>query len=428
MSAQKISFWVAVLMSINIIVGGGIFSGPQSMAATAGGISFTAWLLMAILMFPVVWGIAQASRLFPGAGGFYNYCATGINKDFGFIGQWVYLLGYSLGTCAAMTTLLRNGFVERMGCEYFSAHPFIANALILAFFSLLNLMSVAVISKIQGGATLLKLLPLFFVILACPFYFNLSALNFSLSEVANLGGTIPFVIFGFLGFEACCSLGHMLEDGPKSVGKVILTAFTITSILYMFFNFGLLQIMGVENLANHGVMTFPMAMGLSSCVARVVSIVIIGSILLSYANSVFGVALGNVTNIVTLVQKKLIGGGDVLMQTNSIGRPTWATLIHGAIVWVFLCFITDVSTLFSFTVMGVSSAYFLTLVAVLLASLKRKDYVQAAVMVLGFMSCGILYYYCWVGLGADDIDRLIKISPLLVGTVLGYALYKIKQS
>jgi len=428
MQAQgKISFWVAVLMSINIIVGGGIFAGPQSMAAVAGGFSSIAWLLMAIVMFPVVWGIAQASRMFPGAGGFYNYCATGINKDFGFLAQWIYLLGYTFGTCAAMTTLVRLKLGGDMGINFVTQHPFVANALILALFSLLNLLSISVVSRMQGGATLLKLFPLFVVIVSFVWYWNPS-ITYTAHDFFNLGGTIPYVVFGFLGFEACCSLGHMLEDGPKSVGKVMLTAFFITAALYTLFNFGLLQILGVNHLAEYGVVSFPLAMGLPSMLARILSISIIGAVLLSYANSVFGVTLGNVTNIVTLAQKKLIGGQDWLTQTNKIGRPTVAALIHGVAVWAFLCFIGDVDTLFSFTVMGVGSAYFLTLVAVLMASLKRKDYVQAAIMVLGFASCAVLFYSCWMGLGFDVMDRLVKISPLIIGTVLGFVMYKMQKA
>jgi len=167
---------------------------------------------------------------------------------------------------------------------------------------------------------------------------------------------------------------------------------------------------------------------LPSMLTHALSVVIVGAILLSYANSVFGVALSNITNIVTLAQKKLIGGQEYLLQTNKIGRPTTAAVVHGIIVWAFLCFITDINTLFSFTVMGVSTAYLLTLVAVLMASLKRKDYVQVGVMALGFISCAVLFYYCWMGLGADDLDRLIKISPLIIGTVLGFVLYKIQRA
>src|SRR3989338_7217724 len=131
----KISFWTAVLMSINIIVGGGIFAGPQSMAAIAGNLSFTALFLAAILVFPIVWGVSRAAVIFPGSGGFYHYCKTGINLDFGFLAHWFYLLGYIMGTASAMTYLLRNGLATRLGFTFAAEHPYATNALILLFFS-----------------------------------------------------------------------------------------------------------------------------------------------------------------------------------------------------------------------------------------------------------------------------------------------------
>src|SRR3989338_2739697 len=126
----KISFWTAVLMSINIIVGGGIFAGPQSMAAIAGNLSFSAWFLAAVLVFPIVWGVSRAAYLFPGAGGFYNYCKTGIGPDFGFLAQSAFLLGYIMGTTSAMTFLLRSALATRLGFSFAAEHPYATHALL----------------------------------------------------------------------------------------------------------------------------------------------------------------------------------------------------------------------------------------------------------------------------------------------------------
>src|SRR3989304_7008542 len=126
----KISFAAAVLMSINIIVGAGIFFAPPEMTAAAGTSSFLGWPLTALLMFPVIWGIAQASRLFPGEGGFYNYCATGINPTFGFIAQWAYLLGY-MGTAGTIITVLREGLIKTVGLSTIGEYPFLFNAAVI---------------------------------------------------------------------------------------------------------------------------------------------------------------------------------------------------------------------------------------------------------------------------------------------------------
>ena len=69
---KKISFMAAVLMNINIIVGAGIYMWPGPMTKQAGGMSFLGWPLAGLLLLPIVLTIAQAARIFPGEGGFYN--------------------------------------------------------------------------------------------------------------------------------------------------------------------------------------------------------------------------------------------------------------------------------------------------------------------------------------------------------------------
>jgi amino acid transporter len=426
MSEQgRISFWAAVLMSINIIVGGGIFAGPQTIATAVGSMGFAVWLLVGLLLFPVVWSIAQAARLYPGAGGFYNYCAQGINPTFGFIAQWAYLLGY-MGTAMSMVILLRTNFINRLGFSMVQEHPLLFNAAVILFFSLLNLLSISVISRIQSSVTLLKLLPLIFVISAFGWYWNPS-ITYSLGDLGNVGAALPAAIFGFWGFEACCSLGHLLKDGPQSVGKVMLVAFFITAALYSFFQLGLTNIMGVAGLSGQAPTAVASFMGLSPFMTSLVAIAIIGSILISYANSFFGVSLSNITNIFGLAEKNMLIGQSMLTKVNAIGRPTFAALVHGLAIFGLLIFITDIDISFSFTCLGVGTAFVLTLIALFISYLKQKNSLQLLITLLAFGSFGFLMYYCWMGMGSDTVARLTNASPLILGTLLGLVMYKIQQ-
>lgn len=395
-------------MSVNIIIGGGIFAGPQSMTLISGSSSFIAWPLAALIIFPIVWGIAHASILFPDSGGFYNYCKNGLSENFGFLAHWLYLLGYTMGTSSTITILLRDGIADKLGIIFFLQHPFIANALILAFFSLLNLLSLNVISKIQVFATVLKLIPIIMVILLtiCNSHYDI---RYDFVDIKKIHLTIPTVIFGYLGFESCCSLSHLLKEGPKSVGKVMLTAFFITTILYMIFHFGLLQIMGATNLSANGAIAFANYLNFSLSTLLVINIIIIGSVLLCYANSLFGILLGNITNIIAL---------------SNLGKVETA-IVHGIVVWVLLCFMNNIQTLFAFTVLGVGAAYFLTLLAVANVSLSRKEYKNVIISFLGFVSCFILFYCCWSNLGGNKTDRMVSLIPLVIMTTVGFLSYKL---
>lgn len=421
----RISFWSAVLMSINIIVGVGIFFGPKGMAAAVGSMSFMAWPIVALLMFPLIWSIAQASRIFPGEGGFYNYCTQGINQTAGFIAQWVYLLGY-MSTAATLTTLLRENLASQLSWSWITQNPNIFNAAAIIFFSLLNLMSIEMISKIQSIATLIKMIPLFFVIALLPFYWN-PAITYNPADLANIGLAVPLAIFGYWGFEACCSLGHLLKDGPGQVGKVILTAFFISTALYTFFHLGVMHIMGLDALAAHGPIAFPQFMGLDQNIIAIITICISGSILLTFANSIFGVSLGNITNMCMIAQKRLIIGVDALTRTNRYGRPTVAAVVHGILLWIFLYFVTSSRVLVALTNIGVSTAFALTLLALILTYWKQQNYTQLAVTTLGLGSFGILTYFSLMDISPDPIARLMYLTPLFAGVAIGFVLFKAQQ-
>lgn len=405
---HKIPFWTAVLMSINIIIGGGIFAGPQPMTLLSGSMSFISWSIAAVIVFPIVWGIARASVLFPKTGGFYNYCKNGLNEYCGFFAHWFYLLGYTMGTSSSIITLLRNNLSTRPWFSFFLNYPLTANALILIFFSLLNLMSLRVISRIQAFATILKLLPIVIVLLFM-FWNSNYDIQYNILDLKKIYLTVPIVIFGFLGFESCCSLSHLLKSGPSSVSRVILTAFFITTCLYTLFHFGLLRIMGISNLSTEGTTAFVNYLHLPPAVLSIISSIITWSIMLSYANSLFGISLGNITNIIALSDLK----------------KSHVIVIHGVVIWTLLCFMSNIQHLFAFTVLGVGAAYFLTLLAVANVSFSKREFLSVIVLFFGLLSCIALFYCCLADLGIDMKSRLVNLSPLLIAVIFGFIGYEL---
>ncbi len=419
-SQGKISFSAAILMSINMMIGAGILYSVGPMTSAAGYASFLSWPLICIMLFPIIWSLSKVAQLFPGEGGFYHYCSSGINPLFGFIAHWGYLLGY-LGTVAALAAVLRNGFVENVGIKLFQEYPILFNLPVVLFYTAINLIPLERISKIQSAATLLKITPIIMVIALIAFYFNMN-IHFTLHEIAELGLTISAGIFAFWGFETCCSIGGLLKDGPKKVGPVILVSFAITGALYFLFHLGLLFIMGKDNLAAHGAIAFPKYLGLSPTWEAALQIGISGAILFSWANSILGVSLTNITNIYSLAKNNLIVGNKYLSTVNKNHRPIYAAIVHGIIFFAFVTFIDDIQILFALTNLGVITALFLATLAVFLQHLRLKEYGQLSINALSFGSCLALTYFSSI-----KIPNMIYTLPLIVGMAAGIVMFKIQQ-
>lgn len=417
----KISFTAAVLMSINIMVGAGILYAVDPMTASSGSISFLGWPLIGLLLVPVLFGLAKASQLFPGNGGFYNYGASGLGPLGGFIAHWGYLLGY-MGTVSSLTTVLRNSFVNNFGMEIFSSYPFLFNIPLLLFYTVVQFIDLNKISKIQSLGTLFKLTPLMLVIALFAFYFH-PGLEFNVAGLGSLGGSASTVLFAFWGFESCCSLGALLKGGPQKIGLVMLVGFVATMALYLLFHLGLLYIMGPENLAAHGAVAFPSFLGLPEPVGAALTLGMTGAIMFSWANSILGVSLANITNIHFLAENNLILGDRFMSALNKNNRPIYAAVAHGVMVLGFVTFISNVDILFALTSLGVITAFVMTLLSVFMTQLRQKSWTQLPMTVLGFASCAALTYYSWM-----QIPDVLYTLPLVIGMTAGIIVFKLKTS
>ncbi len=418
-SQGKISYFAAVLMSINIMVGAGILYAVGPMTATADSISFMGWPLIGLLLFPVVWCISKAGQLFPGEGGFYNYCSDGISPLAGFIAQWGFFLGY-MGTAASLSTVLRDGIIKNSGIQFFHEYPIVFNFILVAFYVLINLIPVEKLSRIQSIGTLLKITPLIMAIGLLFFYFN-KEMTFELSSLRNIGLTASTVLFSYWGFETCCSIGGLLKDGPQKVGSVIMTGFFITVSLYFLFHLGVLYIMGAENLATYGAIEFPRFLGLTPSFESAFQLAIACAILLSWANSILGASLANITNLNQLANKKLFLGHKTLTSVNRYQRPYNVAIIYGVMLFGMITFIRDVEVLFALTGLGILTALSLTLISVLGVYWKQRKIAHTLFTLLAFVCCGVLIYYSII-----KLPSILYATPLIGGMALGVLMYKLE--
>ncbi len=424
----KIPFVAAVLMNINIIVGSGIYANPQFMAVSSGTWSFLGWPIVAVMLLPIIWSVAQAARVYPGEGGFFNYCKTGINETAGFVANWAYLLGY-MGTVSTITSVIRLKLVQNFGWTFADHYAFLFYVGFVIILSLLNLISIEIISKIQSGLTLLKLIPLFLICGVIFFYWN-PAFNYSVSDISQIGGSLPWAIFGYWGFESCCSISHLIKGGSTQASKVILLAFAIATTLYTIFHLGILHIMGLDNLITYGAQSFPQFMGLAPALTSTLLTGIVFAIMISFLNTTYGASLTNIININIMAKKGFLFGSRFLAKTNKRGVAINAIIVHAIVIAIILtCIPNNIGILTAITNLGVSIAFFLTLLSVFRYNLIHKDYPQLIVSMLGFASLSVILYFTWTtAMGTDsNLMRLLYATPILIGMPLGLLMYKLSS-
>ena len=424
MEQKKISVLTAILMNANIMIGAGIFIGPTMMAQKAGNLSFLGWFAVAIVFLPVVWSVTQVSQYFPRSNTFYSYSQS-LGSTATFITAWTYFIGY-----ISIIPIQLIGFSEvihsQFKLEFPKQHPVIFYGITIAALALLNLISLEKVSKLQNTLTILKLIPILFVIFISFFYWNPN-LQIDLSNISTLKLTLPLALFGYLGFESCSNMSNSIKGGRKGVSVAILTAFLGIALIYSLFHFGILHIMGQEKLATLGVPAFVYFLNIKSAASlNLLNAVLSSIIALCYVSSAYGIFVANSNVLHSMAKENLLLFSSKLKKTTKNNRPIIITIVKSIIIFLILVFVQNKIILTSFCNLGIIIAFLFTLVSLSKMQLKNKHLSQFPITLLAFGSNGLIIYYSWINMGANNIIRLQNLVPLMAIILIGIIMFKMQ--
>jgi amino acid transporter len=418
MKQHKISLSTAILLNLNIMIGSGILIGPGSMAGIAGNASFLAWLMVAALFLPIVLGTVELSRRFPGAGGFYLYARQGLGRTAGFVSGWLYLVGYMFALLVEFMAL-RKTLTVMMGANWLTLHPFAFDLVIVGVTTGLNLMTLKALGRVLNALTITKMIPLIAGILVLPFIFNFS-FPITGTEIAMVPYAMPMAIFGYFGFEYCCSISHLIEDSEKNAPRAILIGFILTALIYTLFNFSVLNIMGVKNLSQLGAPAFGdfVAWPIPQIAVLLSFLISIASVLAIFAGA-NGMMNGNSILAHAMAEEKLFHFSPALAQLSRHGRPWIATLLQAIVSLILLNYITDIDYAFSLCNLGIFTSFILPFVSLLVIQQRSRNYGKILLTVLGLVAVMSLAVYSFINFGATMQERIIKAIPLMVAVAAG---------
>lgn len=420
--AQKIPLISAILMTINITVGGGILIGPAQMAAVAGNWSFVGWIIAALVNLPLVLSITRMSEVLPAEGGFASFCEVGLGKFMGHLGGWLYFVGYS---CAAATILLA---YKSTLAGIFPDIFLIKNSVL--FFTIfvttligLNNLPISTIAKFQSTLTIIKLTPIAVGILLLPFFIK-TDMAYSSAELVKIPWSLPFAIFGFMGFEFAASLVNDIEGGAAQARKAIVGGFFAVTAIYIAFHYSLLNIMGAENLAQFRVEGFPQFVGQKfALLGKLLILTIPTATIITYFNSSNGLFTLGSSVLESMGKSGNIYYGKTISSTTNANRPFYAILTFGALVFTLGTIIGDLNILGSVTNLMITSVFMLANISLFLADKKGSIFNRAINLTALPLTFGMLIYH-FMSSGPTMAARLISISPLLGFVVIGILLYK----
>ena len=237
-TARPVGRWQLVGLSINDVVGSGIYLLPAAAAALLGPASVWAVLLAGLAVALLVLCYAQAASHFDRPGGGYLYAREAFGPFVGFEVGWMLLL-----TRVATAAALANGLAAALGHFWPVAgtdagRAGIATAAIVAL-AWLNILGVRGAARTAAALAVAKLLPLvLFVVLGALAAGAMSAgapldgIAFADIPPADLGRAALLLLFAYAGFENMPAAAGEYRNPRRDVPFALLSMILLVTTPY----------------------------------------------------------------------------------------------------------------------------------------------------------------------------------------------------
>lgn len=405
------------------MLGSGIFINTALLTSLAGSLGATVYLIVGILLLPLILAIAQLIRHHRASSTFYHF-GLSISPFFGFISSWSYFIA-KLASCGLGIHVCIS-FLQSI-IPLLAAFPtLVLDSIILACFTLLNLLHLKTGKAIQYSFIVLKLVPILCLILFSLYLFSPAHFGSDTLIFSGIPLSIPLVLYAFSGFEASCSLSTCLENPEKNGPRAILYSYGIViaiAALYQFCFFGNLGVT-LGTLANGYLGAFPALLStlfssaspLKPTLTTIIHICIASSSL----GAAYGIMYSNSWNLYTLAENNHLWGKKLFTKLNAHSVPMACVIIEGFLACAYLL-ITQGSQvpLQQVAALGSTIAYTCSSIALLIL-IYRKYKKVTLIPILSLISCGLLIgSFIWsIVLKGISFFLLVYITMLALGTFM----------
>jgi APA family basic amino acid/polyamine antiporter len=254
---RAIGRWTLAALMVNLIIGGGIFELPSSVAGMLGSQSPIAYLIAAGGMGIIAACIAEVASRFQQASGPYLWARTAFGRFFGLQTGWLLWL-----TRVSAAAAVANVFVDYLLGFWPQATGPSARLVILTILigglAVINIRGVKIGTGVSNFFTLAKLLPLIILVVGGLLFIKAHGSVVRPQAESHSPGTwaeaVLLLVFAYGGFEAALIPASEVENPARDAPIALMAALIIVTILYF-----LVQTVVVHLLADPGRTDLPLS-------------------------------------------------------------------------------------------------------------------------------------------------------------------------
>lgn len=250
---QKIGLLISTSLVVGNMIGSGIFVLPAALAKY-GSISLLGWLFTAAGAIILAIIFSKFSRIIVNkSGGPYAYSKAGFGDFIGFLVAWGYWISCWVVNAAIAVAIISALTIFFPILETSSILAVIFGLAFIWFFTWINSRGVKISGKFQVVTTILKLLPLLFIILFGIFFIELD--NFSEFNISGdsdfdaFSSVATLTLFAFLGIECATVPAANVKNPEKTIPKATMLGTIITTFVYILGTVVLFGILPFEELS-----------------------------------------------------------------------------------------------------------------------------------------------------------------------------------
>ena len=422
---RVIGFWRGWSIAVGCAVGSGIFMMP-ALLAPYGMLGFGGWIIAGSGSVLVALTMARLVIRIPKTGGPYVYVNEGLGKFLGFMIAWTYWVA-----CVAAIAGISIAFVGYLGffipiISNSPIHSLLTTLVLVWVIVALNIRSLEDSSKFQLISTLLKILPLLFIVFLGLTNFNASNLPelnpSNLHPISLLATVTTLVMWSFVGIETATVPADNVINPEKTIPKVLIASVLTILALYLMVSIAIAAIVPANELINSSA---PFALAATKILGITGGTIISIGALISTLGSLNA-------NTITAGNLSLAAARDGLLPKKFItlteaGTPIYTYILTGGFVsillilnytkgivnaFVFMAMLSTLSTLIAYAFCAIAEFKF--------AQNDKKNQQRNTAILL---SCGTFLYAFFAIWGAGIEMIIYSLLLILIGTPI-YALKK----
>jgi len=255
MLKRDLGLWAATAIVIGNMIGSGIFTAPQSLAASSNpSASIIAWLITSVGSLFLALIFAKLGSLYPRSGGPIVYTRLAYGEFAAFLIAWTFWIGMWIGNAAIITAVVRYLTIFFPNIETNGLLAFGISSSILWLFTIINIKGVKEAGYVGVVTTVAKILVLFVIAFVAFWGFDID--NFKTVTSPDLSGfrTIPVAVaitlWSFIGLESASVTGGEIRNPKRNIRLSTIIGFSVTAVIYILTSFAAMGIMPQGELAH----------------------------------------------------------------------------------------------------------------------------------------------------------------------------------